>query len=419
MLPFGRIGNFLSSILVVSMLLAGLSACSQIGGNNAATTQDQKPITIGYSVSITGDFSSDGKAVQQGYELWRDSVNQRGGLLGRPVQLKFYDDGSDTDRASANYKRLIETDHVDLLLGPFSTKLTVPTMHVADQYGYAFIGGAGNGKKAFQQTLQNKNFFMASLPSETALDTFSQFLLSLPFDLRPKTVAYVAVDDPFAVPQVSYAKGILSKSGLKTVFNEPAFSSDLKDATPIAKRVAESHADVVVFGTVGLDLSVNFIKTFAEQNYNPKAFIATSGPDEGAVFMKAVGAKAAEGTFVPNSGWYPGINTFQSAQFVQEYIAKYGGKADDINSGTVQGYSAGQVLEQAVTQAKSLDNKTLIKTLHDGTFNNLFGPVKFNDQGQNTLGVYYLFQWQAGRLIPVYPDSQAQANPEYPKSPWS
>jgi len=419
MLPFGRIGNFLSSILVLSMLLAGLSACSQMGGNNATNMQDQKPVTIGYSVSLTGDFSSDGKAVQQGYELWRDSVNQRGGLLGRPVQLKVYDDGSDTGRASANYKRLTETDSVDLLLGPFSTKLTVPTMHVADQYDYAFIGGAGNGKKAFQQTLQNKNFFMASLPSETALDSFSQFLLALPFDLRPKTVAYVAVDDPFAGPQVKYAKDILSKGGLKTVFNEPAFSSDLKDVSPIAKQVAASHADVVVFGTVGLDYAVTFIKTFAEQNYNPKAFIATSGPDEGAAFTKAVGVKAAEGTFVPNSGWYPGVNTFQSAQFVQEYIAKYGGKADDINSGTVQGYSAGQVLEQAVTQAKSLDNKTLIKTLHDGTFNNLFGPVKFNDQGQNTLGVSYLFQWRTGKLIPVYPDSQAQANPEYPKSSWS
>jgi branched-chain amino acid transport system substrate-binding protein len=418
MLPFGRIGNFLSSILVVSMLLAGLSACSQSGGNTT-NMQDQKPVTIGYSVSTTGDFSADGKALQQGYELWRDSVNQRGGLLGHPVQLKFYDDGSDTDRASANYKRLIETDHVDLLLGPFSTKLTVPTMHVADEHGYAFIGGAGNGKKAFAQTLQNKNFFMASLPSESALDSFSQFLLALPLDLRPKTVAYVAVDDPFAVPQVNYAKGILSKGGLKAVFNEPAFSSDLKDATPIAKRVAESHADVVVFGTVGLDYTVSFIKTFAEQNYNPKAFIATSGPDEGAAFTKAVGLKAAEGTFVPNSGWYPGVNTYQSAQFVQEYIAKYGGKAEDINSGTVQGYSAGQVLEEAVNQAKSLDNKTLIKTLHDGTFNNLFGPVKFNDQGQNTLGVSYLFQWQAGKLIPVYPDSQAQANPEYPKSSWS
>jgi branched-chain amino acid transport system substrate-binding protein len=419
MLPFGRIGNFLSSILVVSMLLAGLSACSQMGGNNATNMQGQKPVTIGYSVSLTGDFASDGKAVQQGYELWRDSINLRGGLLGRPVQLKVYDDGSDTGRASADYKRLIETDHVDLLLGPFSTKMTVPTMHVADQYDYAFVGGAGNGKKAFTQTLQNKNFFMASLPSETALDSFSQFLLSLPFDSRPKTVAYVAVDDPFAGPQVSYAKGILSKGGLKTVFNEPAFSSDLKDVSPIAKQVAASHADVVVFGTVGLDYAVTFIKTFTEQNYNPKAFIATSGPDEGAAFTKAVGIKAAQGTFVPNSGWYPGVNTFQSAQFVREYIAKYGGNVDDINSGTVQGYSAGQVLEQAVTQAKSLDNKTLIKTLHDGTFNNLFGPVKFDDQGKNTLGVSYLFQWQAGKLIPVYPDSQAQANPEYPKSAWS
>jgi len=175
----------------------------------------------------------------------------------------------------------------------------------------------------------------------------------------------------------------------------------------------------VVFGTVGLDDCISFIKAFKQVGYNPKAFIATSGPDEGAVFSKAVGLSTTEGMFVPNSGWYPGVNTYQNDQFTQEYIAKYGGTAQDINSGTVQGYSVGQLLEQAVNQSRSLDNKVLIKTLHDGTFNDLFGPIKFNDQGANIIGVPYLFQWQAGKLIPVYPSSQAQANPEYPKVKWS
>jgi branched-chain amino acid transport system substrate-binding protein len=397
------------------MILTGLSACSQ-----DSNTSNQKPVTIGFTVSLTGDFAADGKAVQVGYELWRDSINQRGGLMERPVVLKYYDDGSDVNRAMADYEKLINIDHVDLLFGPFSTKITTQVVHVADKYAYAFIVGAGNGAPVFQQQLQNKNLFVSNLPSETYLDSFSQFLLSLPQDMRPKTVAYVRVDDPFAIPQVNYAEKILNKGGLKAVFdNQKPFEDGQTDMAVAAKTVAQSHADVVVFGTVGLADCISFIKTFKQVGYNPKAFIATSGPDEGAVFSKAVGLGATEGMFVPNSGWYPGVNTYQNAQFTQEYIAKYGGTAEDINSGTVQGYSVGQLLEQAVNQSRSLDNKVLIKTLHGGTFNDLFGPIKFNDQGANIIGVPYLFQWQAGKLIPVYPSSQAQDNPEYPKVKWS
>jgi branched-chain amino acid transport system substrate-binding protein len=411
----GKTGKFLFSILSVCMLLAGLSACSQ-----SNTISNQKPVTIGFTVSLTGDFSADGQAVLQGYELWRDSINQRGGLLGRPVALKYYDDGSDVNRADADYEKLITGDHVDLVFGPFSTKITTQVVHVADKYDYAFIVGAGNGAPVFQQQLQHKNLFVSNLPSETYLDSFSEFLLALPQDMRPKTVAYVRVDDPFAIPQVNYAQKILARGGLKAVYdNQKPLEDGTADISTAAKAVAQSQADVVVFGTVGVDDCVSFIKAFRQLGYNPKAFIATSGPDEGSAFSKAVGMGGAEGVFVPNSGWYPGVNTYQNAQFAQEYLAKYGGSAEDINSGTVQGYSVGQLLEQAVSQSHSLDNKVLIKTLHEGTFNDLFGPIRFNDQGANIIGVPYLFQWQAGKLIPVYPSSQAQANPEYPKDAWS
>jgi branched-chain amino acid transport system substrate-binding protein len=416
-LPCGRSSNVLSLLFAMTLMLAGVSACSQIVSSD--TTQNLKPVTIGYSVSLTGDLSADGKALQMGYDLWRDSVNQQGGLLGHQVVLKVYDDASDPKRAVADYQKLIETDHVDLLLGPYSTRMTVPTIHVADEHDYAFVGGAGNGKEAYLQKLQHNSFFMASLPSETSLDSFSEFLLALPVNMRPRTVAYVTQNDPFAVPQVAYAKTILSKGGLKTVFAGQPFSENLQDVSPIAKKVAQSKADVVVFGSVGLGPLESFIKTCQQFHYNPKAFVATSGAKNGADFVKAVGTKGTEGVFVPNSGWYPGEDTYQNDQFTQEYLAKYGGKAEDISSDTVQAYSAGQVLEQAVTQAKSLDNAVLIKTLHEGTFNNLFGPVKFDDQGRNTLGISSLFQWQNDTLVVVAPVGQAQVNPEYPKAPWS
>jgi branched-chain amino acid transport system substrate-binding protein len=411
--PVGKINKLLFLILAVCMMLAGLSACSQDN-----TISNQNPVTIGFTISLSGDFSADGKAVLAGYELWRDSVNQRGGLLGRPVTLKYYDDGSDVNKAMADYEKLINSDHVDLVFGPFSTKITAQVVHVADKYGYAFIVGAGNDPSVFQQHLQNKNVFVSNLPSEAYLDSFSQFLLALPQDLRPKTVAYVKVDDPFAVPQVNYAENILNKGGLKTVFDNVPVDDTKTDMAAFAKKVAQTRADVVVFGTVALSDSVTFIKTFKQVGYNPRAFIATSGPDEGVAFSKAVGIADTEGVFVPNSGWYPGVDTYQNDQFTQEYLAKYGGSDQDIDSGTVQGYSVGQLLEQAVDQSKSLDNKVLINTLHAGAFSDLFGPIKFDDLGENIIGVPYLFQWQAGSLISVYPANQARANPEYPKANW-
>ena len=120
----------------------------------------------------------------------------------------------------------------------------------------------------------------------------------------------------------------------------------------------------------------------------------------------------------PQAGWYPGINTYQNSQFVKDYLAKFGGTDQDINSGTVQGYSAAQVLEQAVNKIHSIDNAKLIQELGTGSFNSLQGPVKFDAKGENTEGVLILFQWENGKLTPVYPASNALAQPEYPKNQW-
>jgi branched-chain amino acid transport system substrate-binding protein len=122
--------------------------------------------------------------------------------------------------------------------------------------------------------------------------------------------------------------------------------------------------------------------------------------------------------FVPNGGWYPEIKTYQNDQFVSAYLAKYGGKTIDINSGTAQGYAVGQVLEQAVNKTHSIDNAKLIQEMHQDAFDSVQGPVKFSAKGENTVSVAYLFQWQNGQPLVVYPTNKAQENPEYPKKNW-
>src|SRR5919206_256375 len=138
--------NVARRVLVLGLLPACLLALTACGGAKKSTG-DKAPLTVGISLSASGDFADPGKAARRGYELWADTVNAKGGVLGRKVQLKILDDASDPAKAAANYETLISSDHVDLVFGPFSSLLTVPSAKVADSHGYAFIEPAGGGPK--------------------------------------------------------------------------------------------------------------------------------------------------------------------------------------------------------------------------------------------------------------------------------
>ncbi len=413
-----RPGTFMSMIGVFMVALFVLSACGggPTGTSPTPTSQPQGPIKIGISLSLSGDFSADGKAFQQGYQLWADTVNKNGGLLGRQVKLDIVSDASSTTQVVTNYQKLITVNHDDLILGPFSTLLTKPASVVANRYGYAMIEGAGGGPSVFTQGLHN--LFDVSPPVANLVVSFTQYILSLPASQRPTTAAYATQNDPFTQPQVDTARQLLEQGGVKTVSYQ-VYPSETTDFTPIAQKMIAAKAQVVVTGTLLPDITA-FIQAFKQQHYNPQALIATAGPDQGSQFTKAIGgAPAAEGIFVPNGGWYPTINTFQNAQMVQNYLAAYGGTADGISSDVAEGYAVGQVLVQAVNKIHSIDNAKLIAELHSGdTFQSVQGDVKFNDQGQNILASGYLFQWQKGSLVSVYPANQATNPPEFPKPNW-
>jgi branched-chain amino acid transport system substrate-binding protein len=397
------------AISALSLLLMTVAAC---GGSSAPA--NTTPIKIGFTVSLTGDFSDDGKAIQQGYQLWADNINAHGGLLGRQVQLVALDDASNPDQVTTDYQTLITTDKVDLTFGPFSTLLTKPASVVTHRYGYALPEGAGGGPSVFQQGLNN--VFDVSLPVANNLVSFAQWILAMPASSRPKTAAYATQDDPFTQPQVDLARQMLEQGGVATVYNK-VYAAETTDFTPIAQGVVASGAQVDVFGTLLPDITA-FIQAFKQQHYNPQAIIATAGPDQGAKFLSNIGgAQTAEGIFVPN-GWYPDLNAPGNQDMVNAYIAKYGGAAADISSDVPEAYSVGQVVQQAVTQNQSLDNAKLIQTLHSGTFDSVQGKVKFDNTGQNTMATAYQFQWQSGNLVPVYPAAVAKAQPEFPKPNW-
>ena len=123
---------------------AGCSS-SNTGTSAAGGSATKSPILIGTSLSLTGDFSADGQASLRGYQLWAADVNSHGGLLGRPVRLVVMNDNSDPATVQKNYGTLIAQDHVDLVLGPFSSLLTVPAAKVANKYGFAMTAGSATG----------------------------------------------------------------------------------------------------------------------------------------------------------------------------------------------------------------------------------------------------------------------------------
>lgn len=382
----------------------------------SCTGQSQPPIKIGISLSLSGDFSADGLAFQQGYQLWAKTVNAAGGVLCRQVQLDILSDASSTTQVVTNYQKLITVNHDDIVFGPFSTLLTKPASVIANRYNYAMLEGAGGGPSVFTQGLNN--LFDVSAPVANLLVSFTQYLLSLPAGKRPTTAAYATQNDPFTQPQVDTAKKYLDAGGV-TSASYQVYPSETTDFSAIAQKLINSGAQIIVTGTLLPDI-VAYIQAFKQQHFNPEAIIATAGPDQGTQFLNAIGgAASAEGVFVPNGGWYPTINTFQNAKMVSDYLAQYGGTAAGISSDVAEAFSIGQVFQQAATKINSIDNTKLITELHSGdTFQSVQGPVKFDSTGQNVLATGYLFQWQNGSLISVYPPSQAQAAPEFPKPNW-
>jgi branched-chain amino acid transport system substrate-binding protein len=383
------------SACLVAACSSGGSSSSSTGTTNTSSPTNTKPITIGASLSLTGDFSADGEAFDRGYKLWASDVNSSGGLLGRQVQLKILNDNSSPTQAQTNYQTLFSSDKVDLAFGPFSSLLTTPSASVAARYGYALVEGAGGAPTVFASPANQSahNIFDVSLPIEDELIPFVNWVASLPPGERPKTAAYPMADDPFADPPVQLAQQKLQALGVKTVYSK-IFPAENASYKPAADQVAATGAQAVLLGSTDVPTVSAFMQAFEQQHYNPKMFICAAGPDQGASFTSAVGKGNATGMMVPN-GWYPGYANPASQKMVNEYVAKYGGSPSDVNADVAEAYSVGQVMAQAVTGTKGTVNSKIITYLHSGvTISTVQGPVRFDNSGRNSSAAAFTFQWQ-------------------------
>ena len=398
------------------LLLLVIAAVATAAAATAGASSRQKtagPITIGISLSFSGDFSDPGKAAKRGYQLWQSVVNAHGGLLGRQVQLKIVDDASSPNQVVTNYQNLINRDHVDLVFGPFSTLLTAPAARIANRYGYAFVEPSGGGPAVFQEKLPNV-FFAQPAPVISCGDPFAKFLLSLPKAQRPKTAAYPSLDDPFSSPIADRMRGQFQAAGIKTVF-KTIYPPETTDLTPIIEKVASSHPDMVVAGTQSEDAYAQ-VKAMVQLKFNPKLLFLSNGASSPTEFPDKVGKKNTTGIFSCGD-WFPNSNAPGNKQFIAAYLKKYGGNAYGIDSGSAEAYAVGQIIQAVAKKTGSIDNKTIIRTLHSGKWPTVEGYLSWDKYG-SPQGSDILVEWIGGKLLPVYPPSVALHKPVVPKPNW-
>ncbi len=411
--------HLMISIVVISMLI---TACAPAATPTAApatqapvateapTAVAEAPIKVGASLPLTGDFSDPGSAAKKGYELWADMVNKAGGLLGRQVQFVIYDNASNPDTAVADYEKLITQDKVDLLVGPFSSKLVIPSSEVANKYGYAFPEPAGGAPHVFDRGLTNL-FFCQPASSDTQGIPFVNYVLSLPDTARPKTFAVITQDDPFTLGVVEAMEPLLIAGGLTEALKEK-YPPENKDFSSLAAKVADKNPDLIIGGTQFED-SVGQIKAYIQAGYQPRGAFFSTGPSLPKEFNEALGT-STEGIFSAIS-WFEASTTETNPEFVAAYHAMYGD--EPIAEDSANAFTVGQVLQQAVENTQGLDNAKLIEDMHKSTFTTVVGPLSFDEVGRPQ-GSFMALQWQGGKSVIVAPDYAKQAEPIWPKANW-
>ena len=338
------------------------------------------PIKVGFSMSLTGPGAPAGRQILLALEIWRDDVNAKGGLLGRPVALVYYDDQSNPATVPGIYAKLLSVDKADLLVGPYSTNMTaaaIPAIMQQKKLTISLLAIGVNDKFKYP------NYFAMVPVGPEGIKAFSRgyFELAAAQNPKPKSVAIIAADSEFARTSADGARDNAKALGFDIIYDK-TYPPATTDFAPVIRAVQAANADVVFVAAYPLD-TVGIVRAAREIGLTPKMFGGTMvgllvtpikvqlGPlMNGIVIMES---------FVPAPTFdFPGV---------KDLFKTYGEKAkgqqvDPFGYGfTPFAYAAGQVLATAVTETKTLDNEVLANYIHGHTFNTVAGEISFNEAG--------------------------------------
>ncbi|GAA4683869.1 amino acid ABC transporter substrate-binding protein [Phytohabitans rumicis] len=398
------------ALVTTAVLAAAVAGCGD--PPSAQSTNTDKPIRIGISLPLTGDFSQPGTQAKRGYEVWVNMVNAKGGMLGRQVELKITDDASNQDTVVADYTRLITQDKVDLLLGTFSSLLNYPASAVAEKNGMLYVEPAGGAPRMFERGFKYLIYAQPATAPKQA-DVMLDWVKSLPADQRPKTAAYPTQDDPFTRPVIETLQAGLEALGVKTVYST-VYPPDATNFQTIASALAAKKPDLVAQGAVFED-GVGLVRSLKQLNFSPKVLFQTSAPSNAGQYSDGVGLANTEGVFYTVS-WNEKAKTPLNEEFVAAYAKAYNGEtpAED----AADAFAAAQVLQAAVAAVGKIDQKALADWLHANSVETILGKLNWDATGAPQ-SQFLLAQWQGGKVEIVMPADRATTTTIiHPKPGW-
>jgi branched-chain amino acid transport system substrate-binding protein len=374
----------------------------------AAAQSKEKPIKIGGSLAITGPLADNAKWVKLGYEYWAEKVNKSGGLLGRPVELIIYNDEGKPDKAVQLLEKAITVDKVDLLLGGYGGASVAAQMPLAERYGMVYVSMGGH-MTSFSQGFKY-SFSATPMMGEWLGDAFFKFLESLPAKDRPKSVAYIRLNNPIGRSGEATERKWAEKLGMKIVLEE-YYDSPLASADALISKAKDAQAELL-YCTQFLPDAVLTVRSAKALGYNPKFFqqsIAATSP----AWAKILGPDANyayQAVIMTNSLPYPGIAELNK-------VAKEKFNEPDAPEYFLFGYSWMETLQRGVEGAKSLKQDAIRDYLRKNEISIISGKFRFDEKGLPPQ-YSYVVQVQNGQTVVVYPSAQATKKAIYPKPPW-
>jgi branched-chain amino acid transport system substrate-binding protein len=355
-----------------------------------ASAQTGEPIKIGYGISQTGGLAPNGKSALLAQRIWEEDVNKKGGLLGRPVKLVYYDDQTSPATVPGIYAKLLDVDKVDLIIGGYGTNMLAPAMPVVVQKKKMLIGLFG---LAVNSEFHYPNYFamVPSGPEPKTAFTKGFFDTAMAQTPKPETVAIVAADAEFAINASEGARANAKAAGLKIVYDK-RYPPATTDFAPIVRAIQATNPDIVNINSYPPD-SVGMTKAINEIGFKPKMI------GGGMVGLQATAIKTQLGPllngFVTYDFWLPvpKMNFPGVAEFMTKYQARAGSEGVDPLGYYIApwGYAQMEVLAQAIAATKSLVDDKLADYIRANTFKTVVGDVTFGKGGE----------WSHSRVLQV------------------
>ena len=371
------------------LAVAAVGAFALTGLTAPAQAQSSQPITIGFGMALTGPLAANGKQTLLGMKIWEEEVNAKGGLLGRPVKLVFYDDQSNPSTVPGIYTKLIDVDKVNLVVAGYATNMVAPALPVVMQKNKVFPSlFALDANHEFKYP----KYFSVLPTGPNTKTSFTEgfYQVALEQNPKPTTIALAAEDAEFSNNACEGARDNAKKFNLKIVYDRK-YPPSTTDFTPIVRALQQANADLGIICSYPLS-SVGIVNTINELNYKPKMIGGAMVGLQATVFKQRLGAKL--NGIVNYETWVPSEKLMAPARaFFDKYQARAGAEGVDPLGYYLGGWGHAyiSVLGDAIKATNSLDDNKLADYIAKTEFKTIHGNIKFGANGE----------WAEGRMLQV------------------